>query len=110
MIVYGILIGLTVFVYLFFTALHYEKNKVDKITITFFFIGYLLLLCLKDYSVGVDTRGYIRTFEYTKNLGWKAALLYGCLLYTSGFWQGEGSTLFVMNLSCFAIVKEELIG
>ena len=46
MIVYGILIGLTVFVYLFFTALHYEKNKVDKITITFFFIGYLLLLCL----------------------------------------------------------------
>lgn len=36
MIIYGILIGLTVFVYLFFTALHYEKNKVDKITITFF--------------------------------------------------------------------------
>ena len=47
MIIYGILIGLTVFVYLFFTALHYEKSKVDKITITFFFVGYLLLLCLR---------------------------------------------------------------
>ena len=61
--IYGILIGLTGFVYLFFTALHYEKSKVDKITITFFFIGYLLLLCLRDYSVGVDTRGYVRTLN-----------------------------------------------
>ena len=100
MIIYGILIGLTVFVYLFFTALHYEKNKVDKITITFFFIGYLLLLCLRDYSVGVDTRGYIRTFEYTKYLGWKAALLYGSdeigfkVLRTIIQWFG-GSRLFV---------------
>lgn len=77
MIVYGVLIGLTVAVYLLFAAMRYEKSRVDKITVTFFFIAYLILLCLRDYSVGVDTRVYIRAFEYTKHLDWKAAFLYG---------------------------------
>lgn len=77
MIIYGILIGLTVSIYLFLTALHYKKSAVDKITVTFFFFAYLLLLCLRDYSIGVDTNGYVRLFEYTKNLNWKAALLFG---------------------------------
>lgn len=100
MTIYGILIGLSVFIYLIFMTLHYEKSKVDKITITFFFSAYLLLLCLRNYSVGVDTRGYVRIFEYTKNLDWKVALLYGNdeigfkLLRTMIQWFG-GSRLFI---------------
>lgn len=77
MIIYGILVGLTVLIYLFFTALHYEKSRVDKITLTFFFVMYLLLLCCRDVSVGNDTRSYVKTFEYAKMIGWKSGLLYG---------------------------------
>lgn len=77
MIVYGVVIGLTCFMYLFFTALHYDKTKIDYITISFFFLTYLFLLCMRDFSVGVDTRGYVRIFEYTRNLDWKTAFLFG---------------------------------
>lgn len=77
MIVYGVVIGLTILVYLFCTAINYEKLSVDNITLTFFFISYLLLLCFRDYSIGVDTQGYVETFESMQFLDWKSALLYG---------------------------------
>lgn len=109
MIFYGILVGLTAFVYLFFTALHYEKSRVDKITITFFFIAYLILLCLRDYSIGVDTRGYIRTFEYIKYLDWKAAFLYGTdevgfkVLRMIAQWLG-GARLYISIAAAMAVL------
>lgn len=108
MIIYGILVGLTVFIYLFFTALFYEKSEVDRITITFFFVAYLLLLCLRDYSVGVDTRGYVSTFEYTKYLDWRTSLLYGDneigfkLLRILIQWFGN-SRLFVLVCACLVV-------
>lgn len=77
MITYGIVIGLTAFVYILFTSMRYEKNRVDHITITFFFLAYLFLLCARDFSVGVDTKGYVKTFEYTKLLNWRESFLYG---------------------------------
>ena len=71
MIYYGVLVAFTILIYFFFTALHYEKKKVDRITLTFFFVMYLLLLCCRDLSVGNDTRGYIKAFEYIRLLDWK---------------------------------------
>lgn len=93
MIAYEAVIGLTVFVYMLFTALHYEKSRVDKITITFFFLVYLFLLCARDFSVGVDTKGYVRTFENTKYLDWKASFLYGS--------DEVGFKIFRMIIQCF---------
>lgn len=77
MVAYGVIIGLTIAVYLFFTAIRYDKNSVDNITIIFFFLMYLFLLCTRDFSVGVDTKGYVKAFEYTRYLDWKAAFFYG---------------------------------
>lgn len=77
MVVYGGVIALTTTVYLFFTAMHYEKKMIDQKTVTFFFISYLFLLCARDFSVGVDTSGYVRAFEYSRHLDWKAQLLFG---------------------------------
>lgn len=77
MIYYGVLVVFTVLVYLFFTAMHYEKKKVDGITLTFFFVMYLLLLCCRDASVGNDTKVYLKTFEYVRLLDWKMGILVG---------------------------------
>lgn len=77
MIYYGVLVAFTIFIYLLFTVLHYEKKRVDRITLTFFFVMYLLLLCCRDLSVGNDTRSYVQVFEYAKMVGWKSGLLVG---------------------------------
>lgn len=77
MIYYGVLVVFTVLVYLFFTGMHYEKKKVDGITLTFFFVMYLLLLCCRDVSVGNDTKVYLKTFEYVRLLDWKMGILVG---------------------------------
>lgn len=109
MIAYGMLISLTVLVYLFFTSMHYKKSKVDRITLTFFFLAYLFLLCARDYSVGVDTKGYIRAFEYTRNLNWKVALLYGDneigfkLLRMIVQWLG-GARLYISVAAALAVI------
>lgn len=109
MIAYGVIIGLTVAVYLLFTAIRYEKSKVDSITIVFFFLAYLFLLCARDYSVGVDTRGYIRTFEYIRLLDWKAAFLYGSdeigfkILRMVAQWFGE-ARLYISLAAVMAVI------
>lgn len=77
MIVYGSVIALTTIVYLFLIAIHCAKKTIDQKTVTFFFISYLFLLCARDFSVGVDTSGYVRAFEYGRHLDWKAQLLFG---------------------------------
>lgn len=93
MLVYGVVIALTLFVYLFANDLHYTKREVDRITIVFFFTAYLLLLCLRDYSVGVDTYGYVEEYEYTRLLGWGAAMDYGD--------EEIGFKIFRMIVQCF---------
>lgn len=77
MLIYGVVIGLTFFVYLLAGELNYNKREIDRITVIFFFTAYLLLLCLRDYSVGVDTYGYVSDFEYTRLMNWGAAIGYG---------------------------------
>lgn len=77
MIYYGVMVALTVLIFLFLTAMQYEKKIVDSITLTVFFLLYLLLLSCRDVSVGNDTRVYVKTFEYIRTLDWKEGLLVG---------------------------------
>lgn len=93
MLVYGVVIALTFFTYLLASDLHYTKRKVDRITVIFFFTAYLLLLCLRDYSVGVDTYGYVGEYEYTRLLDAGAAMAYGD--------EEIGFKLFRMIVQCF---------
>lgn len=71
MVYYGVLIGLSILMYFYlrFGSAN-DKKRADEITLTFFFLSYLLLLCLRDESVGADTRNYIYRFNLIQNMGW----------------------------------------
>lgn len=60
---YGVLVGLTVVVDLFFQKIHLKKESITRATLFLFFVGYFLLMCLRDISVGVDTIGYVKTYR-----------------------------------------------
>lgn len=78
MVVYGVVIAVTIFIYVFLIAgVHYAKEYVDRLAVGFFFICYFLLLSLRDVSIGVDTKHYIDTFNLIKAMNWKAALATG---------------------------------
>ena len=78
MVAYGVVIGITIFIYVFlYAGVHYAKEYVDRVTIGFFFICYFLLLSLRDYSIGVDTKHYIDSFNLIRHLDWKTALASG---------------------------------
>lgn len=75
--VYGVLIAITIGIYVLFRyGVHYKKEQVDKISVSFFFIAYLLLLCLRDTTVGVDTKTYIWRFLQLQGMSWENALSY----------------------------------
>lgn len=77
MIVYGVVLGITFIIYIWLRhGLHLDKSRVDRITISFFFISYLLLLCLRDVSVGVDTKTYVWRFQQLQMMDWRSALSY----------------------------------
>lgn len=77
MVYYGTIIFSSIFLYCY---LRYgrknDKRRCDQITVTFFFLSYLLLLCLRDESVGADTRNYIYRFNQIRNLGWADIFAY----------------------------------
>lgn len=77
MAAYGIVIVLTVAVYLFAMGMKYDKRHIDKMTVTFFFLAYLFLLCSRDVSIGVDTKHYVTTFDMLSQVDWKAAFVLG---------------------------------
>ncbi|WP_415967649.1 EpsG family protein [Faecalitalea cylindroides] len=76
MLVYFLLVVITVFSYFLMIQLNINKSQRDKITITIFFLGYLLLLCLRDIDVGIDTKQYYKYFTSIQNLSFSHALLY----------------------------------
>lgn len=92
MAVYGVAIALTIAMYLFVGGLKYNKKQVDKITITFFFLIYLFLLCSRDISIGVDTKNYVKTFEILHRVDWKTAFILG---------NGEVGFVFLEKLVAF---------
>ena len=75
MVVYGIIITLTVMLRLFLKQIKYERECIDKIIITFFFLSYLFLLCSRDIYVGVDTKHYVKTFAFLSQLDWTSAFV-----------------------------------
>lgn len=71
MVYYGAIIGLSVILYCMLRfGMKYRKKRADDITITFFFLSYLLLLCLRDESVGADIKSYSIRFTLLQNLRW----------------------------------------
>ena len=75
MIVYYILVFVPIIVYLFLNnrGLRFRRVDNEETVIILFFSLYLLLLCLRDSSVGLDTSHYIsRFFEPYKYYSWEA--------------------------------------
>lgn len=71
MTIYEVMIGVTLLIYLGLRyILYYDKSRVDRITIVFFFVSYLLLLCLRDISVGIDTISYFERYVKIQMYSW----------------------------------------
>lgn len=109
MIIYGIVIVLTIGVNWLFTELHYEKKRIDQITVVFFFLSYLFLLCARDYAVGVDTHHYIKSFESSRLLAWKEQLQFedteiGFVLLRSAVSFFGGARLFVVVVAILTVI------
>ena len=77
MVAYGVVIAMTIAVYLFTTQMQYDKERIDRITVTFFFLAYIFLLCSRDISIGVDTKHYVKTYEMLSQLNWTSAFALG---------------------------------
>ena len=77
MVAYGVVIAMTIAVYLFTTQMKYGKERIDRITVTFFFLAYIFLLCSRDISIGVDTKHYVKTYEMLSQLNWTSAFALG---------------------------------
>lgn len=69
MIVYGVLISITFVVYALFSN-RVDTKQNNAITIATFFVGYLVLLCLRDVSIGVDTKHYLESFWECRETPW----------------------------------------
>lgn len=70
MIYYGTVIAMTLLLYLICTATKFEKEKTDKLVVTFFFLAYLLLICIRHVRVGIDTTEYVFRFYIIKDYEW----------------------------------------
>ena len=109
MVVYGIVVALAVLVRVLCQQMHIEKKRADRATITFFFVSYLLLLCLRDTSVGVDTVSYIRTFERLKGMSLKFALASsssepGFVVLQKLIAAIGGERLFIIVVACLIVI------
>ncbi len=71
MLAYVILIAVFLISYFFFKR-HYDQEKTVKYMITTFFVGYLVLLCFRDFAVGIDNVSYINMyFIPLRNTPWR---------------------------------------
>ena len=70
MLAYVILIAVFLISYFFFNR-HYDHEKTVRYMITTFFVGYLVLLCFRDFSVGIDNASYMSMyFIPLRNTSW----------------------------------------
>lgn len=76
MFAYGLLIFMFFALGLFYRSWN-NKEQTTRFMITIFFIGYLILLCLRDKTVGIDTVNYIiRYFNIFHYMRWKDIFSY----------------------------------
>lgn len=68
MAVYLILIGLSVFSFVFGHTIGNRRNA-NRSTLLVFFIGMILLIWLRAFSIGTDTYNYLNMYERAKNIG-----------------------------------------
>lgn len=109
MLIYGIVVGMAMIIYIFLTQNRFDKKYADRVTITFFFVAYLLLLCLRDKSVGVDTVVYLKTFGILKGMSLKASIAYfakepGFVVLEKLISLIGGERLFIMVTACLAAI------
>ena len=73
MAAYYLLVGIPIIIYLIMRARNVRLPNLNKeqTAVSLFFILYLLLLCLRDFSVGCDTYSYVeKFFEPFKYYSW----------------------------------------
>lgn len=76
MAVYAVLV-LVFFASYFVFRTYYSSEKTTRYMITTFFVGYIILLCFRDPSVGIDTNNYItKYFIPFQFMNWKDILHY----------------------------------
>ena len=95
MIEYGFIVGVSLFLYFFLLGLHLKKGTINKISLSFFFLTYFILLILRDVSIGVDTVSYLNAFNNISRMNWSDAILFGNNML--GF--EKGFTIFLKIIS-----------
>lgn len=101
------MIGITIVMYLFLSNFR-NNGKTIRTTVTVFFALYITLLCLRDISVGVDTKHYVsRYFNQLCDMRWDSALQYldaekGFLILTKLIGYIGGERLFI---AFFAVIS-----
>ena len=78
MVAYYLLVGIPIIVYLFLKTrnMSFPNSNNEKTVVSLFFIIYLMLLCLRDFSVGCDTYSYVtKFFEPYKYFDWQQITL-----------------------------------
>lgn len=107
MVTYGVMMGITAVIYLFLSGFN-NREKRNRNTVTIFFVLYIVLLCLRDITVGVDTKHYVsRYFNQLCDMRWKDALQHlnaekGFLFLTKLISYFGGERLFI---AFFAIIS-----
>lgn len=96
MIEYGFIVSFSIFLYFFFLGVHWKKDTVNKISLSFFFISYFILLALRDISVGIDTVSYVNAYNNISRMNWSEAIPFGNEML--GF--EKGFTIFLKVMSC----------
>lgn len=76
MIEYGFIVGISIFLYFFLLGLRWRKTIVNKVSLSFFFISYFILLILRDTSIGVDTIQYLNAFDNISRMNWSEAMIF----------------------------------
>lgn len=76
MIAYVSIISFSLLIYFICSGLHYSKQRTDRIVVSVFFVSYLLLVCLRDISVGNDTITYYNRFQIISRYDWEQLFSY----------------------------------
>lgn len=108
MVTYGVMMGITVIMYILLSSF-FNMEKTTRITVTIFFVLYIALLCLRDITVGVDTKHYVsRYFDQLCDMRWDSALQHmdtekGFLILTKLIGYIGGERLFIAVIAVISV-------
>lgn len=74
---YWFVVAVAAMAWLVLWGANLPKHLRDRVVVVAFFVVYILCVCFRDISVGVDTKNYARYFDTGLVLGWDLAYYYG---------------------------------